>query len=568
MVAKVAQREPSTRDGDSRVCTVLHAPGGWQIGPASTRREASRSSNDRRSRDRAGGGALDPTDSDPRAARHDRVRRRRRCGRVYPLLSPLRYAGTLSVAAQLVSILNGAVWLAVLLIVMVRQPEGRLWKLIFVWSLASRIYAFSYVPDSLVWSVARPLEILSIAAYVHLAIAYPTGYLRNRFDRGVVLYVYVLLVGQALIAHPFWEVTVACVPNCVRNVFAVVPNADVYGLITNGGQIVGVVTVVPLILVALWQHWRDASPAGRRALLPVVVAFPIEAVLAAADALVRAVSFQPGIAFFDGSSGQALRLVVPMILPLGLLITFLRPRLNRGRMASLVVELGRGVPLGGLRDVLARALGDPSLQLAFAAPSGSGYVDAAGQPVDLPVADPTRTVTRLERGDELLGVLVHDPLIEVEDPGLVEAVGNAARLALENERLAAEVRAQLEEVRASRVRIVEAADAERRRVERDLHDGAQQRLVALAMRLQVAKQSTPEAAALSTTRHDRARDRDRRGARTRPWRPPDDPHGIRARGGHRCARRTDVDPGGRRRRSTAVSTRPSRRPRTSSWLRR
>ena len=70
----------------------------------------------------------------------------------------------------------------------------------------------------------------------------------------------------------------------------------------------------------------------------------------------------------------------------------------------------------------------------------------------------------------------------------MEAVGNAARLALENERLAAEVRAQLEEVRASRARIVEAADAERRRVERDLHDGAQQRLVALALRLQVAKQ--------------------------------------------------------------------------------
>ena len=78
----------------------------------------------------------------------------------------------------------------------------------------------------------------------------------------------------------------------------------------------------------------------------------------------------------------------------------------------------------------------------------------------------------------------------------MEAVGNAARLALENERLAAEVRAQLEEVRASRARIVEAADAERRRVERDLHDGAQQRLVALALRLQVASKTTPGAAAL------------------------------------------------------------------------
>ena len=253
---------------------------------------------------------------------------------IYPLVSPLRYAGVLSVEAQLVSIANGAVWLAVLLIVIIRQPEGRLWKLIFVWSLASRIYAFSYVPDSLVWSIARPLEILAIAAYVHLAIAYPTGYLRSRFDRGVVLYVYVLLVGQALLAHPFWEVTVACVPDCVRNVFAVAPNAEIYGLVTNGGQVVGVVTVVPLILVALWRHWQDGTPAGRRALLPVVVAFPIEAALAAADAFVRAVGIQPGIAFFDGPSGQALRLVVPMILPIGLLITFLRPRLNRGRMAA------------------------------------------------------------------------------------------------------------------------------------------------------------------------------------------------------------------------------------------
>ena len=415
---------------------------------------------------------------------------------IYPLVSPLRSASFITVEGQLVSVVNGAVWLAVLLIVFVRQPDGRLWKLIFVWALASRIYAFSFVPDSLVWSIARPLEILAIAAYVHLAIAYPTGYLRNRFDRGVVLFVYALLVGQALLAHPFWEVTVACVPDCVSNVFAVWPNEQIHGVIANGTMVFAVVTVVPLILTALWRHWRDASPAGRRALLPVVVAFPIEAALAAADALVRAVGFEPGIAFFDGPSGIALLFVVPMILPIGLLITFLRPRLNRGRMAGLVVELGRGVPLGGLRDVLAPALGDPSLQLAFAAPSGSGYVDAAGQPVELPIGDPTRTVTRLERGSELLGVLVHDPLIEVEDPGLVEAVGNAARLALENERLAAEVRAQLEEVRASRVRIVEAADAERRRVERDLHDGAQQRLVALAMRLQVAKQSTPEASAL------------------------------------------------------------------------
>src|SRR4029450_12197679 len=114
--------------------------------------------------------------------------------------------------------------------------------------------------------------------------------------------------------------------------------------------------------------------------------------------------------------------------------------------------------------------------------------------VQLPASGPSRMVTRLERDGEVLGVLVHDPQVEAEDPGFVEAVGHAARLPLENERLAAEVRAQLAEVRASRIRIVEAADAERRRVERDLHDGAQQRLVALALRVGVANETTPGAA--------------------------------------------------------------------------
>ena len=384
-----------------------------------------------------------------------------------------------------------------LLIVFVRQPDGRLWKLIFVWSLASRIYAFSYVPDSLVWSIARPLEILAIAAYVHLAIAYPTGYLRNRFDRAVVMYVYALLVGQALLAHPFWEVTVACIPDCVSNVFVVWPNEEIYGVIANGTMVVRRRDGRPADPVALWRHWRDASPAGRRALLPVVVAFPIEAALPP-PTLVRAVGFEPGIAFFDGPSGHGRALRRPADpARSACLITFLRPRLSRGRMAGLVVELGRGVPLGGLRDVLARALGDPSLQLAFAAPSGSGYVDAAGQPVELPVGDPTRTVTRLERDGELLGVLVHDPA----DRGRGSRARRGGRqrgAARARERAAGRARSAPSSRRCGPrgSRIVEAADAERRRVERDLHDGAQQRLVALAMRLQVAKQTTPEAAAL------------------------------------------------------------------------
>jgi signal transduction histidine kinase len=187
-----------------------------------------------------------------------------------------------------------------------------------------------------------------------------------------------------------------------------------------------------------------------------------------------------------------------VVFPIGFLVGLLRTRLSRGAIADLALVLGRGVPLGGLRDTLARALRDPTLKVAFPAPSGDGLVDPDGQPIDLS-GQAGRGTARLEHEGELLAVLGYDPAIEAEDPGRVEAVASMARLALENERLSAQVRAQLEEVRASRTRIVEAADTERRRIERDLHDGAQQRLVALAMRLDQARDGSAGAAALIDT---------------------------------------------------------------------
>jgi signal transduction histidine kinase len=103
----------------------------------------------------------------------------------------------------------------------------------------------------------------------------------------------------------------------------------------------------------------------------------------------------------------------------------------------------------------------------------------------LPTDSSRRAVTRLEHEGKPLAVLVHDPSL-LEEPKLVNAAGAAARLALENARLHAETRAQLEEVRRSRTRIVAAADEERRRIERDIHDGAQQRLVSLGLELRLA----------------------------------------------------------------------------------
>ena len=177
--------------------------------------------------------------------------------------------------------------------------------------------------------------------------------------------------------------------------------------------------------------------------------------------------------------------VAAAAVPLAFLVGLLRTRLHRSAVADLVVELGSLPRPSQVRDAIARTLGDPSLELAFWLPEDERYVDADGNALD-PEAEPGRAVTVLEHDGKRLAALVHDPSL-LDEPELVEAVGAAASLALENARLQAELRAQLAEVRASRARIVEAGDAERRRLERDLHDGAQQRLLGIRLALQLAR---------------------------------------------------------------------------------
>ena len=128
----------------------------------------------------------------------------------------------------------------------------------------------------------------------------------------------------------------------------------------------------------------------------------------------------------------------------------------------------------------ARALGDPSLQLAFWFGPERHYVDGDGTAVKLPDEDSGRSSTFVERDGQPIAVLLHDPVLE-QNAELVASVCAAASLSLENERLQAELRARLAELQASRARLVQATDAERRRIERDLHDGTQQRLVSIAI---------------------------------------------------------------------------------------
>jgi signal transduction histidine kinase len=180
-----------------------------------------------------------------------------------------------------------------------------------------------------------------------------------------------------------------------------------------------------------------------------------------------------------------LLLVVLTWVPITFLVGLLRARLARSAVGELLVELRRAPARGELRDALARALHDPDVAILYWVPEYELYVDAVGRPVDLAVEAERRAVTLVEQGGRNVAAVVHDPLLR-EEPELIGAVCAAAGIALENERLQADLRARLEELRGSRARIVEAAGAERRRIERNLHDGAQQRLVTVAVGLRLA----------------------------------------------------------------------------------
>ena len=183
-----------------------------------------------------------------------------------------------------------------------------------------------------------------------------------------------------------------------------------------------------------------------------------------------------------------LGLIVFASVPWVFLIGLVRSRVARaGAVSELLLRLGEAPGTGTLRCRLAEALGDRSLQLVFWLDDKSRWVDSEGHTVELPAdGDPARAWTPVELEGRRVGAIVHDVTLS-DDPELLGSVAAAAGLAMENERLQAQLRARVEELRASRARIVEAGTQERRRLERNLHDGAQQRLVALSLTLRLAQ---------------------------------------------------------------------------------
>jgi signal transduction histidine kinase len=334
--------------------------------------------------------------------------------------------------------------------------------------------------SSVPFTVGLALSPLATAVLAHLVLAFPDGRLHSGIERFLVVAVYLKATALQITMLMFMGIEHVGGCPCPRNLLFIRDDMGLHSALMNALRLSGIAIAAGVVTV-LVRRWQSASPLLRRALAPILVTGGITVVLLAA--LLIADQASAGITRgLDSAERLALATV-----PLAYLFGLFQTRLARVGLGELVVELGNNPEQGQLRDALARALRDPSLELGYWMPASQEYLDVRGKQVDV-VPTATRAVTILERRGEKVAALVHDAALR-EDPTLLDAVSSAAGLALDNERLLAELRAQLAETRDSRARIVDAADTERRRLERNLHDGAQQRLVTLALHLRMAQET-------------------------------------------------------------------------------
>jgi signal transduction histidine kinase len=366
----------------------------------------------------------------------------------------------------------------------------RLGPMLVIVGFAILLRQFRYSFDPLAFTTFYLLGEVPFALFTHAVLAYPTGRVTDRLERLFLRIAYPVVVVFPLTILLVYDGTSRLSqfdPRPHESLLLVSGSSgaalrlqEAYAVVAYGLLAAGFIALIGRRLVR-------ATPRTRRILAPLLVAAVVAALRAVFESVVTFTARPPAFVADNLFWWQVVGLVA---VPLALLAGLLRARLARLTVAGLVVDL-EDTPPQGIRDALARALDDPSLEVAFWLPERAEFVDAGGRTVTLPEEGESRAVTRLEHDGHVLAALVHDPSLR-EEPKLVQAAGAAAQLALENARLQAEVKAQLANVQESRARIVSAGDEQRRRIERDLHDGAQSRLVALALELKRAERSATD----------------------------------------------------------------------------
>jgi signal transduction histidine kinase len=366
-----------------------------------------------------------------------------------------------------------------------RRPDSRSGALM---TLTGFLYLGGQLLGDIDWppayTLGEAIAITWLVPFGALVLGYPTGRLSRRIDR--------VLVGAWVLGTTVWQVVwLAFLPfaegrDNLLLISAQSGTADTIDTLQRSFNCTVGIAVAAVAVV----RWLRAGPALRRVLLPMLAGALAIVVLAVQGyyRLIVGEFMRPTL---------ELSAVVLFSVPVAFLFGMLRAQMARAGMTDLVLALQRAPDASDLGPLLARTLHDPSLELVYWLPGFETYVDGDGRRVALPAEGSGRAVTPIDHDGMRVAALVHDAALTYE-PELLEVVRAAADVALERSRLQEELESRVEELASSRARLVEAGDAARRRIERDLHDGAQQRLVALAIALRMTEdriKEDPETAA-------------------------------------------------------------------------
>ena len=387
-----------------------------------------------------------------------------------------------------------AIPLAVGLYAWRRPAHERFGRLLLSFGILWFVAALSTSSSSVLFSVGRVAGWLAQVGLVYTVLAFPEGRIRGRFDRALVAcaiataMLFVLSVPLTA-RYPAPSPWASCLQGCPGNAFMALDHQPgfVDGVLAPVREIVAGLLFL-LVAGRLVVRIRDATPLMRRTLTPVLAAMIVQLVVWTAAIVARRIS-----ADADGTQVAAWAVAfATSAVAVGFLVGLVRWHLFVGAGIRTVNSRLRRMPDPELvRDLLAEAFQDPELEIATWSERQRTWVDAAGLALVVPAEGSGRWLTDVGDAGAPSVAIVHDAALR-DDTAFIESAAAAASVAFTSDRVAARTAGMVRELKASRSRILAAADSERQRIERDLHDGAQQRLVALCIHLELAAERTPD----------------------------------------------------------------------------
>jgi PAS domain S-box-containing protein len=306
-----------------------------------------------------------------------------------------------------------------------RRPDNEFGRLLTLVGMSVFIGALGEANASFPFTLGYVFGGVFIAVFIHALLAFPRGYLETRIVFAIVGVAYFALTAGSLLAALFDDTSDDC-PECPANAFLLVDSPAAVTAI----NLVLVAVGIPALVAALYvfhRRWREASAPMRRVFVPVYLTAGATIVLLIGALVAETFSDRAGTVLF-----WVLVFTFASVPP-AFIVGLLSGRLARASIGRLVLELGEAPAPGELRDALARALGDPTLRVAYWMPESRSFADLEGNRIELPEGRGEELATMVERDGEPVAALIHHRTLE-EDPTLVESVAAAAALALENER--------------------------------------------------------------------------------------------------------------------------------------